>query len=109
MVQEKLKVFSITSSAFYWPFPFADGDPSNYVHDSSAENQQDTFILSNGVKMDYTADNFTQEDNFCRIDIDRKKQQLIVKAFDKRGELIEEETQSGKRKKIEAKLKLVKW
>jgi alkaline phosphatase D len=24
-----LKAFSITSSAFYWPYPFADGEPSN--------------------------------------------------------------------------------
>jgi len=29
-----LKAFSVTSSAFYWPFPFADGDPNSYVHNS---------------------------------------------------------------------------
>ncbi len=105
----KLKAFSITSSAFYWPFPFADGDPSNYVHDSTLENQQDTFILTSGIRMDYKADNFTQEDNFCRLDIDRSKQQILVRAFDKEGKLIQEPTQSGKNKKIETKLKLAKW
>jgi alkaline phosphatase D len=106
---QKLKAFSVTSSAFYWPFPFADGDPSNYVHDSTRENQQDTFMLTSGVRMDYKADNFTQEDNFCRIDIDRGKRQLVVRAFDKEGNLIEEPTQSGKNRKIESKIKLAKW
>lgn len=106
---QKLKAFAITSSALYWPFPFADGDPANYVHDSTIDNQQDTFLLSNGIKMDYQADNFTQEDNFCRIDIDRTKQQLIVRAFNKDGILIKEETQTGKTKKIATKLKLTAW
>ncbi len=106
---KKLKSFSITSSAFYWPFPFADGDPSNYVHDSTKENQLDTFSLGNGVEVDYTAENFTQDDNFCRIDIDRKKQQILVRAYDKKGKLVEERMQSGKDNKIETKLKLVKW
>jgi alkaline phosphatase D len=106
---KKLKSFSVTSSAFYWPFPFADGDPSNYVHDSTKEKQQDTFILSDGIRVDYTAENFTQDDNFCRIDVDRKKQQLLVRAFDKRGNPVVEQTQSGKKNKIETKLKLVKW
>ena len=27
-----IKAFSITSSAFYWPFFFADGEPSSFVH-----------------------------------------------------------------------------
>lgn len=106
---KKLKAFSVTSSAFYWPFPFADGDPANYVHDSTKENQLDTFELSNGIKMDYKADNFTQEDNFCRVDVDRKKQQLIIRAFDQDGLLIKEETQTGKPQKIETKLKLAVW
>jgi len=33
---ERLRAFSVTSSSFYWPFPFADGDPNLYVHDSTA-------------------------------------------------------------------------
>ena len=67
------------------------------------ENQKDTFKLSKGVSMDYKANNFTQEDNFCRIDIDRTKHQLIVRAFDKHGDLIKELTQNGESKKIETK------
>ena len=106
---KKLKTFSITSSAFYWPFSFADGDPSNYVHDSTKANQRDTFILTGGVKVDYKADNFTQDDNFCRIDIDRKKHQLVIRAFDKQGNLVEEQTRSGKNKKIETKFKMIEW
>ena len=104
-----LKSFSITSSAFYWPFPFADGDPSNYVHDSTKENQRDTFILSNGTRVDYTAENFTQDDNFCRIDINRDKQQIRVRAFDRKGDLVVEQTQDGKNTKIDTRLSLVKW
>src|SRR3546814_10988294 len=38
---QKLKAFSITSSAFYWPFPFAAGEPSSYVHDSRPRAQLD--------------------------------------------------------------------
>jgi hypothetical protein len=44
-----------TSTAFYWPFPFADGDPANYVHDSSAPGQEDTFYFSGDVTMDCKA------------------------------------------------------
>ena len=59
---EQLKAFSITSSAFYWPFPIADGDPNEYVHDSTAPGQEDPFpILGTGVTMHYTAYGFTQE------------------------------------------------
>jgi alkaline phosphatase D len=38
-----LFAYDITCSAFYWPFPFADGDPDNYVHDSAAPDQRDPF------------------------------------------------------------------
>ena len=41
-VAESLKAFSVTSSALYWPFPFADGEPSAYVHDSTRPKQKDT-------------------------------------------------------------------
>ncbi len=37
---KKLKAFNVTSSAFYWPFPFAVGDPNNYVHDSTQEGAE---------------------------------------------------------------------
>ena len=75
---EKLKAFLVTSSAFYWPFPFTDGDPSSYVHDSKDRRTPDTFDLSNGIKMDYTAASFTQVDNFCRLEIDRRNRHLTV-------------------------------
>ena len=88
-----LRAFSVTSSAFYWPFPFADGDPANYVHDSTAPGQEDTFLLSNGVTMDYKAWNFTQEDNYCRITLDRTTSTLHVTTFDASGQTIR--TESG--------------
>ncbi|MDE0034801.1 MAG: alkaline phosphatase D family protein [Deltaproteobacteria bacterium] len=63
---EKLRAFSVTSSAFYWPFPFADGEPSDYVHDSTEAGQSDTFTFESSagqtLTMDYEAGNFTQED-----------------------------------------------
>ena len=81
-----LTAYCITSSAFYWPFPFADGNPYDYVHDSKAQN--DTFPLSqgNGV-MDYKAWGFTQADNFCRIDVDPSGA-LLVHLFDRKGNRI---------------------
>jgi len=83
---EKLKAFAVTSSAFYWPFPFADGAPSDYVHDSTDARTPDTFPLADGIKMDYKAYNFTQEDNFCRLGIDRGRRTLTVSVFDWRGD-----------------------
>src|SRR3546814_3832829 len=78
---QKLKAFSITSSAFYWPFPFADGEPSSYVHDSRARDQLDTFQIDAQHAMDYRAWNFTQEDNFCRVDLDPRRHSLQVAAL----------------------------
>lgn len=89
---EKLKAFSITSSALYWPFPFSDGDPSGYVHDS--EKQDDTFFLSNRrfalskLRMDYKAYNFCQDDNFCQVDLNWDKHELVVRVFGKDGQLL---------------------
>src|SRR3546814_15609711 len=73
---QKLKAFSITSSAFYWPFPFADGEPSSYVHDSRARDQLDTFQIDAQHAMAYRAWNFTREDNFCRVDLDPPRHSL---------------------------------
>jgi alkaline phosphatase D len=85
---EKLKAYSITSSAFYWPFWFADGEPSNFVHDSI--KQKDTFEIdkARNIKMDYTAYNFTQKDNFCQVDVDMLKKEIIVRSIDQKGEPI---------------------
>lgn len=88
----KLRLFSVVSSALYWPFPFADGDPASFVHDSRQDRQNDEFRFDVGAKtytMSYRAWNFTQEDNFCRIDVDRQRARLTVTAFDSDGEVIE--------------------
>ena len=85
---EKLRAFSITSSALYWPFPFADGEPSSFVHDSANQLQKDTFAIDELHSMDYKAWNFTQEDNFCRVDIDHTTFRIVVRPFNTAGELV---------------------
>ncbi|WP_046166832.1 alkaline phosphatase D family protein [Chromobacterium vaccinii] len=110
---ERLRVLSITSSAFYWPFPFADGDPSGFVHDSRAQGQEDGFDFCAGGKphrMDYRAWNFTQEDNFCRVDVDPATAKLTVTAFGNQGQVLESGGwfgQSGK--PLRAELALAPW
>jgi alkaline phosphatase D len=90
-----LKAFSVTSSAFYWPFPFADGDPNGYVHNSrepkqvdpSAPRQVDPFpVIGTDAVMHYRSFGYTQEDNFNRLDIDRAKGTITVRVFDRKGE-----------------------
>jgi alkaline phosphatase D len=107
----KLKAFSITSSAFYWPFPFADGEPSSYVHDSRAEGQQDTFRIDAQHSMDYRAWNFTQDDNFCRVDLDPTAHSLKVTAMNKKGEVIRKRDWRGEPTgtAVVAELKLAPW
>ncbi len=83
-----LKAFSITSSAFYWPFWFADGEPSHYVHDSKKEGDTFEIDAARGIQMDYRAGSFTQKDNFCQIDVDWPQRKIGVRAFGKRGDLI---------------------
>ena len=89
---EKLKAFSVTSSAFYWPFWFADGEPSNYVHNSRRQN--DRFVVDESAKivMNYKAYNFTQKDNFCRVDVDWRNRRMEVMAIDRKGKQIEKAT-----------------
>lgn len=89
---EKLKSLSITSSGLYWPFPFADGDPSGFVHDSRKSTPMDTFQTDSGITMDYRAFNFNQDDHFCQIDIDRNRHSLIARPIDRDGKLIHERT-----------------
>lgn len=106
----ELKAFSITSSAFYWPFPFADGDPADYVHDSTNERTRDTFPLLEGtVNMDYKAYGFTQEDNFCRIDIDRESGTLTVRVFDWKGRPIQKLMDDGRKGDLVSRLQLAPW
>jgi len=105
-----LRAFSVTSSAFYWPFFFADGDPSNYVHDSKASDQRDTFLITNRLRMDYEARNFTQDDNFCRLDIDRASHSITVRPFDTEGKIISKRDWLGNpTEKLVTKLELARW
>jgi alkaline phosphatase D len=85
-----LKAYSVTSSAFYWPYPFADGDPLNYVHDSHAE--KDDFDVENGYVMRYQAWNFQQNDNFSQVDLDWTVRTLRVRTFGKDGKELNKET-----------------
>lgn len=82
-----LRAYDVTSSAFYWPFPFADGDPNGYVHDSQDPAQRDLFPFLGG-QMHYRAWGFTQEDNFCRVEIDKAAHTLAVRYFDRKGQPI---------------------
>jgi alkaline phosphatase D len=84
-----IHAFSVTSSALYWPFAFADGDPAGYVHDSRDAAQQDGFDAGK-FTMHYEAFNFTQEDNFCRLEVDTTKQLLRVTAYDYKNDQIVE-------------------
>lgn len=110
---EELKAFSVTSSAFYWPFPFADGEPSDFVHDSRAEGQEDTFSFEDGdgrrLTMDYRARNFSQEDNFSHVSVDRATRCLRVRVFDAKGRLVEEEDGDGRSRAMDARLRLAPW
>ena len=109
-VAESLKAFSVTSSALYWPFPCADGEPSAYVHDSTTPKQKDAFQIRRGLSLDYESFNFTQEDNFCRIDIDRTNHRMTVVPYDDEGEQIETGGWLGlATRPLEAELDLAPW
>ena len=92
----EIKAFSVTSSAFYWPFFFADGEPSNYVHNSKVKDQIDTFEIDDMHTMDDRAWNFTQEDNFCRLDLDKAAHKLTVTAMNKKGKIIRKRNWLGR-------------
>lgn len=90
-----LKMWSVTSSAFYWPFPFADGDPLSFVHDADAEG--DVFDVTPpapatggtppplGLQMHYQAWNFEQDDNFTRVEVDLVQRELRIRVFGRKG------------------------
>lgn len=110
---ERIKMFSVTSSAFYWPFPFADGEPSDFVHDSRAPGQEDTFRFPDSqgreLSMDYRAWNFSQEDNFSHLTVDRAAAELRVRVHDKRGRPVAEEDAQGSQTPLDARLQLEGW
>jgi alkaline phosphatase D len=107
-----LKAFSVTSSAFYWPFPFANGNPNHYVHDSrEAERQWDPFpILDGQVRMHYKSSGFTQEDNFVRIDLDKAKATLTARVYDRDGDPVQvSENDDPKTRPLVSVLPLAPW
>ena len=113
-MSEIVRAFSVTSSAFYWPFPFADGEPSSFVHDSQKAGQEDTFLFTaagSECRMDYQAFNFTQEDNFCRLDVDNQQQRLSVTAFGQQGEVLRTGGwfSRGDGRELIAELELAPW
>lgn len=93
-----ITAYDVTSSAFYWPFPFADGDPNDFVHDSTKPDQRDPFPFTGGV-MNYRAWGFTQEDNFARIEIDRKGKGLTIRYFDRGGDPVTVLDEKGRKTK----------
>jgi len=103
----KITAYDVTSSAFYWPFSFADGDPNDFVHDSTKPEQLDPFPFEGGV-MNYRAWAFTQEDNFARIEVDKKKKGMMVRYFDDHGAPVEVADEAGKKTK-ESWLPLEPW
>lgn len=105
-----LTCYSITSSALYWPFSFADGDPSGYVHDSKDKRTPDTFNISekHGT-MDYTAWGFSQDDNFAHVRVDPNTCELEIQLYGSKGQTLERVHKSGKLSNQSERLKLAKW
>jgi alkaline phosphatase D len=103
-----LIAYSITSSAFYWPFPFADGEPADYVHDS--RSARDGFKLSGNLGvMHYKAWAFTQADNFCRVDVDPNNHALSVRVFGTEGDPLATSKQNNKVNTNAETLRLAPW
>lgn len=106
---EGLTCYSVTSSAFYWPFPFADGNPADYVHDSKDQRTRDTFEITKNDKMDYTAWSFTQADNFAHVAVDPDSHELIVQLYGSNGQALETVKKNGKVSSKAERLKLARW
>lgn len=105
-----LRAYSVVSSAFYWPWPFADGEPAGYVHDSRDPRTLDAFQLGDDLgELHYRTWSFTQEDNFCRVDVDPHNAQLLVAAYDKDGTPIKRFREDGVRSELAEALQLEPW
>jgi alkaline phosphatase D len=85
----QLKAFAITSSAFYWPFPFADGDPNSFVHDSRKE--KDGFQVNDAVTMHYKARGFEQDDNFTEVEVDDGARKITIRNIGQKGAILKED------------------
>ena len=105
-----LTAYSIVSSAFYWPFSFADGDPAGFVHDSKDPRTPDEFTIPEGLgTMNYRAWSFSQDDNYCRIDVNPGTSELVVQFFDWDGNPIETRKKNDNLTNAPERLKLAKW
>jgi alkaline phosphatase D len=104
-----IKAFSVTSSAFYWPFSLADGNPNNYVHDSRSPDQSDPFpVIGTDAVMHYRSFGYTQEDNFARLDVDKTAATLTVRVYDSNGNPVAVDSSYGEKTK-ENVLQLARW
>ena len=83
-----LKAFSITSSPFFTPF--FDGDPEDYVSDSQASEEADSFSFGNGWTMNYRSffPFSTRNSSFCRVEIDKNQGKIVIHFFDDDGDPI---------------------
>lgn len=105
-----IKSYCVTSSAFYWPFSFADGEPSSYVHDSKDSRTPDTFKISDELgSMDYKAWGFTQADNFAHVEVLANTNELQVQLYGSKGEQLERVQKNGMTSNKPEKLKLAAW
>ena len=59
--------------------------------------------------MDYSARNFTQEDNYCQITVNRSERSLRVRLFDRRGKVVQEEDDKGEMNLLDERLDLAPW
>ncbi|MET0156275.1 MAG: alkaline phosphatase D family protein [Rickettsiales bacterium] len=82
----ELKSYSVTSSAFHWPFPFADGNPSDFVHNSKDPCTPDSFFIGDNYgHMDYESWGYAQDNNFCRLTVTPGTCELRAQFFDANG------------------------
>ncbi len=59
--------------------------------------------------MDYRAWNFSQEDNFSHVTVDREAAELRVRVHDKRGKPVVEDDGRGGKVRLDARLGLAAW
>lgn len=81
-----LRAYSITSSAFYWPWPFGRGRARDYVQDSVVDD--DLFNVNADVVMHYQSLGFTETNNFTRVDLHDRE--IRISQFGSGGEAIGE-------------------
>jgi len=115
---EKIHAWSVTSSPFYWPYTFINGETAKYIRNSVEEN--DSFdiyetLLSNPQPgtalgtMNYQSWGYTQNNNFARVDIDAEKQHLKVQFFDTDGNPIPVAKRDGDKNSRPEIITLTPW